>query len=384
MSRLFFRQFMRKLEEFTTLLASAVVNNLIFSRKILIKEHISKIAVIKLDHMGDVILSIPALACLRESFPEAHITMVVSPSTKQIAEYIPYIDEVICYNARFFNRSGNTKRFGLSKAIDFIFDMKEKDFDLLIDLRGSFASIGLALASASCYRLDRAEYIINRKLSKNKLWPEHEAEVNLDLLAGKGLNVNHREIYLDIPEKDIKSTDKILGLNEDTYKTIITIHPGSPIIFKRWSIDNYIKLSHRLYEKYRSRLVFIGVKEEEKIVEGIVSHLERCDTINLCGKTSLSQLIAVLSKSDIFIGNDSGPMHLASACGTKTIGLFGPSSPKRFGPYGDNSYSLRMEKKCPPCMGVKCKYPGYRCIDNISVEDVMRKIDDIIPDKNRN
>jgi ADP-heptose:LPS heptosyltransferase len=89
---------------------------------------------------------------------------------------------------------------------------------------------------------------------------------------------------------------------------------------------------------------------------------------------TLAELANLLKHANLFIGNDSGPMHIASACGIKVIGLYGPTNPERFGPYGHNCIALRMEDKCPPCAQDKCKFKDYRCIDRISVDDVMEAI----------
>jgi ADP-heptose:LPS heptosyltransferase len=132
-----------------------------------------------------------------------------------------------------------------------------------------------------------------------------------------------------------------------------------------------------LSRDYDALIVLVGGKDDEQIAQSIVSAMSE-QTINLSGRTTLGQLAAVLRKAKLFIGNDSGPMHLAAACSIKVIGLYGPTSPERFGPYGDCCAALRMEDDCSPCMRDECKRPGYRCIDRISVDDVIETVKQIM------
>lgn len=147
---------------------------------------------------------------------------------------------------------------------------------------------------------------------------------------------------------------------------------------KRWSAESYIELIGQLLAKYDCPIMIIGGKDESEIAKSIVSIFKDNRVIDLAGKLTIPQLVDVLKKSSLFIGNDSGPMHIASACETKVIGLFGPTDAERFGPYGKNCIALRMEKGCPPCSHGNCKFTAYRCIDQISVENVIDTINEIM------
>ena len=369
------RHFFRQLEEYITLSLSFLINLIFYRRKDLAFSDVRRIVVIKLDHIGDVILSIPTIANLRFHFPRASITMVVNSSSEPIVRYIPHTDEVICYNARFFDRSTSVKMFDFARGIRFAREMKRRNFDLVVDLRGSFASLFFALMTKSTYRIDRGTYLVQRKLGRASIKSEHEAEVNLNILAGAGIPTPNRELSLHLTQEDLNSADDLLRECEDldSDSPVIVIHPGSPTSLKRWPADRYARLANQLSQGYNARIVLVGGKGEKQIVRSIFS-LMNGHAIDLSGRTTLGQLAAVLQKADLFIGNDSGPMHLASASGTKVIGLFGPTSPERFAPYGKRYTALRMENDCPPCMNNKCKLSGYRCIDRISVDDVMQLV----------
>jgi ADP-heptose:LPS heptosyltransferase len=385
-------RFLRTLEEYITVVLSFIIG--LFYRSQVFHADIKRVAVIKLDHIGDVILSIPAITNLGENFPDAHITMVVNPVSEQIARLIPHIDEVICYNARFFDRTGETKVFDVMKAFRFAKDMKSRNFDLIIDLRGSFASLLFALIAKSRYRLDRGTYLICRKLTfpfskggsrgifkKNDQWTlKHEAEISLDILKKAGITIKTKRSSLDL-SRTFNDSIEYPDIN-------IVIHPGGPMLLKRWSADRYIELIRQLLQHYSVRIALIGGKDESELVKSIVSasvlpllggtRVGDDRIVDLSGKLTLVQLAYLFKKADLFIGNDSGPMHIASACETKVIGLYGPTDPESFGPYGDNCVTLRMEDKCKPCSQDKCKFKDYRCIDRISVEDVMNVVSEML------
>jgi len=374
------RQFSRKLEEYLTLIFSSLVSSIRYRRKDLVSGDIRRIVIIKLDHIGDVILSIPALANLRAHFPLAHIVMVVNSALEQVAGYIPHVDEVLCYNARFFDRSGRSKMFDLTRGMRFSREMRDREFDLIVDLRGSFASLLFAMIARSKYRIDRGTYLIQRKLGRTSLESEHEAEVNLDILTRAGLSTRSREMSMSLSKADMDSADLLLRDfgEESSIYPIVVIHAGVPTMIKCWSVEKYVRLADRLSQEYSARIIFVGDESEKQAAQSVISSMNG-EAINLSGGTTLGQLAAVLKKADLFVGNDSGPMHLAAVFGTRVIGLFGPTSPQRFGPYGDHCFALRMEPDCPPCMRNECKKPGHKCIDQISVDDVMEVVKQIMP-----
>jgi ADP-heptose:LPS heptosyltransferase len=365
-------RFLRKFEEYITLILSFFVSVIFYRKKRLNSSEIHRIAVIKLDHIGDVILSIPALASLRASFPTAHISIVLNPSSRAVAELIAYIDEILCYNPRFFDRTGTSKMFDFTGGINFARSMRRLRFDLIVELRGSFASLFYALIGNASYRIDRGTYLVNRKLGKIEAPPEHEALINLGILNRAGINTEPEKLPLALSREDIEIANSLLSKCYESNSFIIAVHPGGPNRLKRWDTGMYIKLIGQLINEYNACIVLVGGKGDQDAVEDIIASVSE-RVLNVSGQTTPGQLAAILHKVVLFIGNDSGPMHLAAACGTKVIGLFGPTSPQRFGPYGERCISIRMEKDCPPCMQDNCK-KNYRCIDKISVEDVMKAV----------
>lgn len=361
---------MRKLEEYLTLLLSFSVNTILYRNKRL--SNIKKILVLRLDHIGDLMLSMPCLSSLRTSFPTSYIDIVINSTTKPIAEMIPYVNNVTCYDAKFFDRTGKVKAFDLVRAIEFVKRVRSKKYDLILDLRGSLMTVLLAVMAKAKFRLDRGTYLLLRKIrairSGERVY-KNEAEMCLDIIAQAGLPVV-RETHLRFYTSDITFARSLLKKDRLNF----VIHPGGNPQLKRWSLDRYAELIRRILSDYKASVYIIGSSNEQGLASSIMSQVGGGDVSDLCGKVMLRQLPAFLKECDLFIGNDSGPMHIASICGTKVVGLFGPTDPNKFGPFGKNSIALRMEQDCQPCASNKCKYGEYRCIDKISVNDVMHVI----------
>ena len=128
-------------------------------------------------------------------------------------------------------------------------------------------------------------------------------------------------------------SDFLLTHQIDRQEPLVAIHPGSPIPLKRWLPERYAELADWLIAQKRAQVLFVGVEDEISIITQ-VQGLMRGESINIAGKTTVTQLASILHSCNVFIGNDSGPMHLAAAVGTQTIGLYGPGDPTRFGPIG--------------------------------------------------
>ncbi|MFC1769003.1 glycosyltransferase family 9 protein [Nanoarchaeota archaeon] len=152
---------------------------------------------------------------------------------------------------------------------------------------------------------------------------------------------------------------------------------------RMWPLDRVAKVADYLIEKKNAKIVFIGSKEEKKLHDSIISKMKG-DAINTCGKFNLIQTFDLIERMSLFIGNDSGPMHIGAAMGTKTIGLFGPNLPIRFGPVGGTGIYKGELCMYSPCINVhkgevpNCYYKGeqyQKCMKNISVDDVLRVIE---------
>lgn len=367
---------LRTLTESSVIFTSFLVNWVVYRKPLPPPSNIHKILVVKLDHLGDVLLATPAITNLRRYYKNAHITMLVGSWSKSIVEGNPHLDEILCYDAPFFCRAGRptTLTTTLKTALQLLRQLKRERYDLVVELRGDFLTLVLGILKGGRHRLDRGAQRMMGKLksllSRGEFaQPEHEVDINLDVLKSGGIPVMPCEIFFDVsPENRIWAREflKKRGIVETL--PIIAIHPGSPVSLKRWPTARFAALADALTAQH-AQILFLGGTAEKDIVRSIQTQM-RSHAINLAGQTNLQQLGAVLQWCQLFIGNDSGPMHIAASVGTRVIGLFGPGSPQRFGPFGARCVAIR-KADCPPCMKERCRHGGDGCMTDISVEDVL-------------
>ena len=360
--------FPKTLTEHITLLSSFLINKILY-RKTLASD-VKKILIVKLDHIGDVLLATPVITNLKLRYPQAHIAILVGSWSKSIVESNPYLDEIFCYDAPFFCRNGKSTPF--KRAIKLLRQLRKEQFDLLVELRGNLLTLTLAASKGGKYRLDRATQRTEGKLFNLSL-SNHEVEINLDTLKHADIPIKSYETCFYVPQEYqvwAKRFLKRVGVLES--KPITAIHPASPVLIKRWLPERFAELADILIEEFDAQILFLGLASEKEVIAEIQS-LMKFKSFSIAGQTSLPQLAGILQNCQLYIGNDSGPMHLAATLNTPVIGLFGPSSPQRFGPHGSNCIAIR-KTDCPPCMKERCSSNGRGCIAEITVKDVINGV----------
>ena len=165
---------------------------------------------------------------------------------------------------------------------------------------------------------------------------------------------------------------------------IVGFHPGSfpDMKYKRWAPEKYAELGNFLCEKFNASIMIFGSSEEQDISEKILK-LMRYPPIITTGKTTLRQAAAIIEKCDLFVSNDTGLMHIAAALNVPTIGIFGPTDPRKNSPRGKNTTFIWKNFPCSPCYNtekaIKCK--EAKCLNSISVEEVLVRIKKILKRK---
>ncbi len=359
--------------EILMLIASAIVQ-WFFYRKRLPKDFFPKrILVVKLDHIGDVLLATPVFSNLRKAYPEAEIHALTGSWSRIILESHPDVNRVLEYNSHKFCRSGDPT--SLRKTIRLYRALRQSKYDLLIELRGDWRLVVFALLGFTTRRINRASLQLANKLGFRSFSGKHETLRNLDVLKQAGIPTPIQNTIFSVKAEDQKwSVDFLKSHQIDGECPIIAIHPGSPIQRKRWLTERYAELADWLITQKRAKILFVGVKDEISIINEIQGQMYG-ESVNIAGETTVPQLASILFKCNMFIGNDSGPMHLAAAVGTYTIGLFGPGDPERFGPVGEKCWTIRKKLDCPPCPGKVCKFDSDGCMTMIQVADVIACIE---------
>ena len=335
-----------------------------------------KIAVRGTNWVGDAVMQIPALQELRRVFPDAHITLYTRSWTKGIFEDADFIDEILPFE----------KQDSVFKQAKL---WREKNFDLAVLFTNSFESALVAKFGKAQTRIGYATEGRGFLLTKSVPVPawknsRHEIFYYLNLIAEAQKSIfGSTTVHENDPQFDLKVSDK--GKNNareflrengvDLSKKIVALCPGSTNSrAKRWQTESYAKLNDLLRQHINAQVILIGAKDESDVSEKVTAE-SKIKPILLTGKTTLAELVAVLSICDLLVSNDTGPAHIAAALGTKTFVIFGPTNPLTTHPIG--AEIIRKEVECSPCMLRDCPI-DHRCMTRIQAEEVFEKAKNLL------
>ncbi len=369
-------------------------------------KNIKKILVIKLRHIGDVLLTVPTIRALKETFPDACVSLLVNPGTEDVLSGNVLIDELMVFDRTVKNLSPVKK---YANEIRFIKKIRGKGFDMTVDLTGGDRAAILSFLSGARYRL-AADFGRKGFIGKKYLYThltkidrqKHMVLQNLDVVKRFGITTDNTNVDFFIPEEIKQSIKKTLVENGITEKDkIVHVHPTSRWLFKCWKdeytaeiigwlIDKGLKVvvtsapDSKEMEKAKRILSLVGDSPSRSIGMGQsplpssrITHYASC-ILDLCGKTTIKELAAISEASDLFIGVDSAPMHIAAAVGTPVIALFGPTG-KEWIPYGKSNIVISKDMFCKPCKKGMCEGIELReCMTAINPDDVKEAVSEIL------
>lgn len=328
-----------------------------------------KILIIKPSSLGDIIHSLPFLNSIRKCFPQAEIHWVVAKPFAQLLEAHPMIQKLWVVDKDGWKTS---LRHTISEARELFKGLKKEDFDIAIDLQGLLRSGIIAYASGAKMRIGLKGF----KEAREGSWVFHTHRVPtgeklvhavdryLKVAEFLGCDVSEKRFPLP-PAQDFP-------MNFQGHYAVLV--PGARWQSKRWSAENFSRIAILLKKDLGLKSVIIGTKADEETALEIVSASEG-SAVSLAGKTSLRQLIDIISNSSVVISTDSGPMHIASALNKPVFAIFGATSPERTGPYGEKSTVLTAELPCSPCLRKKCPtHKTPKCMDAITPEMLYNAI----------
>ncbi len=366
----------------------SVLDKLLFRKKSL-QPHYKRILVIKLIAIGDLVVALPTIKALRKSFPDVYLAMLVTPRVKEVVEGLPYLDKIIYYD--ILSKDKGIK--GLFKIISLL---RKERFDVVIELdhyyritsiitffSGIKNRVGFDLPGQGRRRLVtiKIPYLVG----------VHEVEAFLETAKGIGVDISDKELVeIWTANEDKKYIDKFLKEAEVTNEDfLVGIHPGTgpSATSRRWAPEKFGKLADWLIKEKNAKVVFTGANSELELINESVKVMTSKPII-AAGKINLKQFAELCRRYKLFISVDTGPLHIAAAMKTKVIGLYGPNTPLKWGPYGKGHIAIYKNLDCSPCtkqyLGQvsKCKSP--RCMEEIGVEEVMKAVEKMLLDINSN
>lgn len=358
--------------------------------------------IVRLDEIGDVILTTPLLRELRRILPLAHITLVVAPHVAGLMQLCPYVNEVIAYECRTDQLQWQRLRQHVSALKFARRNLWAQRYDLALlprwDVDQDHAAF-VAYFSGAKWRVGYSETVSEQKQRLNPgldrllthplrdCEPKHEAEYSLALLPALGGTVQETHLELWTTAEDEAFAERVFqqaGLAPT--EIVVALCPaGGTSPLKQWPVGRFIELGGWLQTEHGARLVLVGGPGEEALGTQIERGLN-APVMNLIGRTTLRQLAAVSRKCSLYLGNDTGPMHVAAAMHVPVIALFGSSCHHRFHPWSENQQVIANELPCSPCAStphrdrcVQCIYDHPRCMHELPLERVKQAVSLLLP-----
>jgi ADP-heptose:LPS heptosyltransferase len=326
--------------------------------------------------MGDLVLSLSTISALKDFFKNKNFYLVVDSAYTEIIAAIEGIENLIRYPRRLLKRSHFINRPAI--LVDFLRQLRNTKPDIAIDIQGVVASSTMTFLSGAPIRMGRATskrpYFYNLKIN---LTPERHKFFNYTEIAyAAGVNKEINVCSIKASAVNMSSLKKILlreGIEAGT--PFVCVHPGAGVLYKQWTEEGFADISDWLVSE-GFQVVFTGSGNESGKVGEITSIMKK-RAFNLAGKLSVGELMALFESSSLYIGNDSGPMHLAAAVDTPVIALFGPAGEIRWRPLSGNAIVLRGEERCGKCTGNACQ-DNFKCIRTIPSDDVKAAAERLI------
>lgn len=334
------------------------------------KDRVKKILVIRTDRIGDVVLSTSTVRALRENFPEGFIGFLTTSYTKDLVIGNKDIDEVIVYE----------QKTSVFKKIDFIKKLKRYKFDLSVVLSPYFESALFGYLSGSSFRigypLNGSGFLLSTKVDIKNHY-KHEIEACLDVVRLIGVDTYDKSPRLPLSREAEKYAEVFCAENGILPSDLtISIHPGGYEEHTRWMSEGYAKVADKLITQYKAKVILLGAKADKEVLEKIIRLMLQKPIVSDLD-ISLQRLAAIIKRCDIFLGNNSGPMHIAAAVGTKVVAIFGAIHPldheNKWRPFGEGHIIVRKKMDCFDCHPGHCR--DIKCMKMITVDDVLKALE---------
>ena len=323
------------------------------------------VLIVKLRYIGDVLLATPTVRAIKAARPDVRVTMMVNRGTEDVLSGNPDLNEVMVLD-----------KGSLSAQWRFIAELRRRRFDTVIDLTDGDRSAFLSWISGAPVRIGfNDEHRWRGRCYTQVVQPvpgiRHRIDRDLEVLKHMSIQAGSKDPQLWLMPGEENSADYLLDqLGVQRSQSMMILQPGARFWFKAWPPERFAELADQLTSQYDCQ-VLIGGSHQDIDVAQQIRQMAKCSPIIMAGRTTIKQFAAICRKSALFVGSDSGAMHIASAVGTPVVALFGPSSPREWGPRGGPVEVLYKELDCRSCFHPTCTRGEENCMRLIAVDEVM-------------
>ncbi|MDR3281571.1 MAG: DUF374 domain-containing protein [Endomicrobium sp.] len=335
-----------------------------------------KILIVQPSRIGDIVFSLPVLVAIKKKYPNSRISWIVDERCAGILENNPNLENIFVWNR---------KKFSFKYYKNLSCNLKGQKFDLSIDLHGlaksamlvKIAGAKFKIASSSTNGMREFSWMFSKEIkSTNNKW--HCVERHLEVAKFLDCSYDIRDVSypIAIPEKVFKDVlEKLTHVGVLCTNNIIGIHPGGGWISRRWESHKFAILAKKLKLEFNSEVVIIGGEEGGASEKGLSKEIidnSQVKIIDMSGEFTLKELCAFLKMCKVFVGNEAGPIHIATALNVQSVAILGPTNAKRTGPYKGNTKVVQHKVDCQPCRNKNCK--KLICMRCINVSEVFEEI----------
>lgn len=333
-----------------------------------------RILVVRLDRIGDVVLTTPVVQRLREAYPTAFIAMMVRPACRELLEGNPSLNEVICYDK-------DGLEGGWLRTIRFARALRRSQFDTALVVHPTRRSHWIVWLAGIPRRIgyDRKDgWLLTHRLPHRKQeGAMHEAAYAMELLSALGLESSGPlRPYVPLSPQHQEHVGRLLASSGARERDVwVAIHPSASCISKRWMAERFGHVADALMDRHGARIVLVAGQGMDARYTEAVEQAMRHRPVNLAGRLSVGELACLLARCRLLISNDSGPVHIAAAVGTPVVDIFGRNqrglSPARWGPLGEGHVVLHKEVGCRVCLAHNCDI-RFKCLTELTVDEVCQ------------
>ena len=338
----------------------------------------SRILIVKLSSIGDVIMATPVAKALRNAFPDSHIAWVVETKARDILQDNPYLDEIIVWDRPLIAAWNPIDWAVMAKSLRKLGrELRARDFDIAIDLQGLLRSALVAKSSGARHILgydngregSRRFYTDRFPTSRTR---SRGPQIYLDMLQLLGINSTDLDMHIPVGDDDRAHARDLIARESarcmPDRRCVVALAPATTWPQKHWTVQGWAGLADSLISQYNALPVILGAPVDAELIGEIHGRMKH-KAADMVGKTTLKQAAAILEMSDLVVGVDTGLLHMSTALSRPSIGLFGPTGWQHL-IRGDNLSVVAKDLPCMPCM----RHPTCRefdCMKAIAPEDIL-------------
>ena len=317
--------------------------------------------------IGDAIMTLPAMKTIRANFPEARITVLAQPWVADIFSANPYVDEVMLYHKK-------TCHAGLGGMQRLARELAARKFDLAILLQNAFEAALLAklahIPAIAGFNRDARGVLLTHGVPITKeIKSKHQVYYYQHLLADLGLTLAENRLSLHLSAEDQGWAREFV---DRLPQPIIGLNPGAAYgPAKRWPAERYGEVAKKLIDRLGGSVLVFGTSADTPAAVTIADEVGHA--VDLTGKTTLAQAMALIGRCQAFITNDSGLMHVAAALNTPLVAIFGSTDAVATGPFSERAVVVQKALACAPCLKTHCP-TNFECMNGITSDEVEKAV----------